>query len=251
MCYDVAYLTKRLHRYAKHYGTEKDWDDIGKRLPPTFHTNAFEHADLPVVTNSEPEHVQLFTWGLIPSWVKDVQTATKISNNTLNARGEEMFNKPSYKSSAKSKRCLVIVDGFYEHHWLKDKSYPHFIHLKDDEPMALAGLWSTWKLPEQGIEKNTVSIVTSAANPMMQHIHNRPKGSEGPRMPLILSDEEGQHWLHDTADHIPQLVKPFDEKQLEAYTVPRLRGKAYPGNVKEVMQPHRYEELDSSQGTLF
>ncbi|MTI22022.1 SOS response-associated peptidase [Fulvivirga sp. RKSG066] len=250
MCYDVSYLTKKLERYAKHYGSDEDWQDIKKRLPPTYHTQGFDHPDIPVVVGEAPDRVDTYTWGLIPKWVKDAASATKISNSTLNARSEEMFEKPSYKGPAKSKHCLVIIDGFFEHHWKNGKSYPYFIQLKNNEPFALAGLWEEW----QG--KRTVTIVTTRANPLMQKIHNKPRGSEGPRMPLIIPREMESEWLKSVADDIDKeklmdWIGPYDENEMESYTVPRLRGKAYQGNVPDITKRVQYDELDSSQGKLF
>ena len=75
-------------------------------------------------TNEKPLQPQLFHWGLIPAWVKDNQTAQTIVNQTVNARGETIFEKPAFKSSAKNKRCIVYVDAFYEHHHANGKTYP-------------------------------------------------------------------------------------------------------------------------------
>ncbi len=55
-----------------------------------------------------------------------------------------MFEKPSFRDSAKHRRCLVVIDGFYEHHHANGKTYPHFIQHKEKEPLTIAGLWSEW-----------------------------------------------------------------------------------------------------------
>lgn len=244
MCYDVAYLTKRQADYEKRYGKGEDIEKIKKKLPPVYHSNGFDHAQLPVIANNNPDEVKLFTWGLIPFWVKNPEQALKISNSTLNARGEELWEKPAFKDSIEKRRCLVIVDGFYEHHWKGDKSFPHFIKMKDDEPFSLAGVWSKWKY--QDLERYTFSIITTKANPLLEKIHNKPKASEGPRMPLILPKDKEHLWLEEVDRTVLEsLIKPFDPNKLEAYPVGRLRGKAYAGNVPEIIQPVKYQELDS------
>lgn len=250
MCYDVAYLLRRSQKYSKRYGNEHDWEDLKKSIPPTYHVQAFSHPDLPVITNDEPERVQAMEWGLVPRWAKDAATATKLANMTPNSRSEDMFNKPSFRDAAKKRHCLVIVDGFFEHHWKDKKSYPYYIFMKNDEPFALAGLWEEW----QG--KKRVSIVTTSANPMMAKIHNKPKASEGHRMPLIVPKGMEDAWLKPVEDDIDkqalyEWIGPYDQDEMDAYTVPRLRGKAYIGNVPEVNQYLRYEELEPSQGGLF
>ncbi|MEM7037984.1 MAG: SOS response-associated peptidase, partial [Bacteroidota bacterium] len=68
---------------------------------------------LPVITNESPEELQLYRWGLVPSWAKD----PSIGNRMINARGETIHQKPSFRNAFKRKRCLVLADGFYE--WKK------------------------------------------------------------------------------------------------------------------------------------
>lgn len=76
--------------------------------------NAAPMMELPVITNTDPKKLQLFSWGLIPSWSKD----PIIGNKMINARGETIFEKPSFRSCIRNKRCLVPADSFYE--WKKN-----------------------------------------------------------------------------------------------------------------------------------
>jgi len=255
MCYNVNYLTKKRLEYARRLqgiidekNLIREYDELYARTGPVYFTNGFNHPDVPVITNSSPDHLQAFTWGLIPFWVKDPKQAVTLNKKTLNARGEDMFNKPSFRNAAKNKRCLVLIDGFFEYHWQKDKSYPHYIKMANDEPMLLAGLWETWNYQEEGMVRHTFSIVTTQANVMMEHIHNNPKGSEGPRMPVIIPKGFEREWLIEINDPLDQkkiqeLIRPYEDKELEAYTVPRLQGKAGVGNVKEAIQECHYDEL--------
>ena len=63
-------------------------------------------------------------WGLIPFWTKDNETAQHNKQLALNARSETIFEKPMFKQSILSKRCLVVVDGFFEWRHLNNQSYP-------------------------------------------------------------------------------------------------------------------------------
>ena len=65
------------------------------------HVGFFNEVKLPVITNEEPKQIELFNWGLIPFWVIDEKTANKIREKTANARGESIFDKPSFRNSAK------------------------------------------------------------------------------------------------------------------------------------------------------
>ncbi|UII25754.1 SOS response-associated peptidase [Fulvivirga maritima] len=243
MCYDISTLTFKAKKYASYYGVSTNSiDEITRKGPPIYHTSGFSHPDLPVIINTEPHQVKLFQWGLIPKWVKDASSATKMSNNTLNARGETIFEKNSFRSSAKNKRCLIIADGFYEHHHFNGHAYPFYISLKNGEPLSFAGLWEEW----QGLY--TCSIVTTAANPIMAKIHNNPKAIENQRMPAILPKGLERAWLQSVNDpldqkHIEELIQPFDESQMQWHTVQKLRGKNYLGNIPETRGQFIYEEL--------
>lgn len=219
--------------------------------PRHYHASGYDHPDIPVITAQEPDKIQFFSWGLIPWWAKDVAHAARISNQTLNARGETLFEKPAFKDSVTENRCLVLVNGFFEHHHDNNKTYPYHIRLKDQQPFALAGIWSKWSRVE-GVARRSFSIVTTEGNPLLAAIHNNPK-LEGPRMPLILPREHETTWIREGLDpqEIKDLIRPYNDKDLESFTVPRLRGKEYMGNVPQILEKQVYPELESKQGNLF
>ncbi len=252
MCYNINYLTRKKEEYArrmqgqidiKHF--DKNWDYLKSRTDAVYFDNGFNFPDVPVITNKEKQTIQLLTWGLIPFWVKDPEQAENLRKRTLNARGEDIFTKPSFRNAARRKRCLVMIDGFFEYHWKEDSSYPFYIKMKNNEPMFLGGLWETWHLEKEGIHRDTFSIVTTGANSMMRYIHNQPKGSKESRMPLIIPKGLEHVWLKDIEDksdekQVCELIGPFDENELEAYTVPQLRGKNGVGNSPEAIQQKSY-----------
>jgi putative SOS response-associated peptidase YedK len=161
------------------------YDDAA--LPELFIGFAFP--ETPVIADKAPNEIQLFTWGLLPSWAKD----RTIQSNTLNAKIETLHEKPSFKNSI-SKRCLVLIDGFYEWQWLDAKGkrkQKYFISVPEKEPFALAGIWNSWVDRATGEIVDTYSIVTTAANLLMEEIHNTKK-----RMPVVLTKENEGDWLN-------------------------------------------------------
>ena len=98
----------------------------------------------------------MYSWGLIPFWVGDLAAAAKIQNRTLNARDNTLFEKPSFRAASKYRRCLVLVDGFFDHHWHDGKSYPFYIRMKNGDPFALGGIWVKWD--KTGDERLSVAI---------------------------------------------------------------------------------------------
>lgn len=254
MCYNTESGCRRALKYALLRGDDKMVEMLLKRLEefergklPLFHVSGFSHPKLMVFTDEQPFTPQAFTWGLIPSWTKTLADAKKAWNNTLNARGETIFEKPSFRSSAKNKRCLIYLDAFYEHHHANGRTYPFRISMKDDSPMAIAGLWDEWVDKQTGEVFQTCSIVTTEANALMTRIHNNPK-AEGPRMPVILPKEKQDEWLieykgdQDKA-HLQSLIRPFDESLLKVHTVGPLLGKNAMPNTEEAEREVLYADL--------
>lgn len=252
MCYDIkASLEAQLKR-ARRDGDLNSIAEIEKKLIPLtglplFHTSGFSHPKLLIYTDSDPNTPSIATWGLVPHWVKDRAQLKKFWNNTINARGETIFEKPTFRQSAKSNRCLVYVDGFYEHHHHNGQTYPYYIYRKNGEPMVLGGLWSEWIDKETGELLNTFSIVTTKGNPLLARIHNNPK-IQGPRMPLIIPEALADKWLQSVDNDldikaIQELIVSFPEEELDAHTVHRLRGREYLGNVENINEIVNYPEL--------
>jgi len=252
MCYDIkTNLQAQLSR-ANRKGDMQAIKEIKENLAPLtnlpiYHTTGFSHPKLLIYTDRSPWYPEVSTWGLVPHWVKDKKQLKDLRNKTLNARGETIFEKPSFRESAKYNRCLIYVNGFYEHHHLNGKTFPFYIHQKNDKPLPLAGLWSEWTDQETGEILNTFSIVTTKGNKMLAKIHNNPK-LEGPRMPLILPQKLEDKWLNPIEDEldvksIQELIREYPAEELDAYSVRRLRGKEYIGNVEKVSEPFQYAEL--------
>ena len=230
-----------------HISLSKDPKSIEKRFDASFldpifdrifHVSAFSYPRLPVISNDDPSKIQLFTWGLIPLWVKDGDAARKIREQTLNAKAETVTVKPAFRHSIKAKRCLVLADGFYEWQHVKNQTFPYYIRLKDHQSFAFAGIWDAWKNEETKETLKTFSIITTQANPLLAVIHNTKK-----RMPVILRPEDERKWLGDIPlEEAVSLLAPYDEKDMEAHTVSKLiTTRGMPTNVPEVMKPFSYE----------
>ena len=252
MCYDIkASLEAQLKR-AKRNQDLRAIDEIIEKLAPLtdlplHHASGFTHPEVLIYTNEDPFYPRVATWGFVPHWVRNVQQQQKIWNSTLNARGETIFEKPAFRYAARENRCIIYVDGFYEHHHDKNEAYPFYIQQKSKQPLALAGLWSQWTNPDNGGVLISFSIVTTVGNIMMTKIHNNPKLA-GPRMPLVLLEEKESMWLgqkEEVEKTINSLIKACPEDALMAYPVGKLRGKDYVGNVPSASDEVQYNGLES------
>lgn len=163
------------------------------------------------IPNDNKFAADFFIWGLIPMWAKD----PAIGNRLINARGETLAEKPSFRGSYRYKRCLILADGYYE--WKsvagRKTKTPYFIHMHDRRPFAMAGLWDHWESPE-GSSLNTCTIITTSPNELMQSIHDR--------MPVILHPRDYDKWLDSapqTPENLDHLLKPFPTEEMTAYPV--------------------------------
>jgi putative SOS response-associated peptidase YedK len=140
--------------------------------------------------------LRLMTWGLVPSWSKDI----KVGLRMINARSESLLDKSSFARAAASRRCLVPADGWYE--WQvspnavdakgNPRRQPFFVHRSDGGPLAMAGLYEFWRdrsLAEDDPDAwlTTYAIITSPAEPGLDRIHDR--------QPLVLERADWDDWL--------------------------------------------------------
>ncbi|MBK9191707.1 MAG: SOS response-associated peptidase [Crocinitomicaceae bacterium] len=262
MCYTVAQLKMREYKYALRNDFPQDIIDKlfeeWKKLEAGeaeetaelhYRVSGFVHPDLVAIT---PDlSCQKINWGLIPSWIKSIEEAKEIREKTLNARGETIFEKPAFRESAKTKRCLILVDGFYEYHHLKGKTFPFYIqHIDQKMPFVLGGIFSEWADPDTGEIHSTTSIVTTTGNKMMTRIHNNPKNT-GPRMPLILEEGKYQQWLKENdKSEIEKLIKPFPDELMKSFAVGKMSGKNEVPDSPESQKEVIYTELNE-QSSLF
>jgi len=138
-------------------------------------------------------------WGLIPSWAKE----RSIGGKMINARSETVSEKPAFRQAVKYRRCLVPASGFYEWKQKGKLKSPHYFQIKGGAPMVFAGLWESWKAPE-GETVESCAILTTAANPLVEEVHER--------MPVILHPGEYGHWLDrdiSDASKLQQLFQPY------------------------------------------
>jgi putative SOS response-associated peptidase YedK len=244
MCYNASFPSKK---------------EIEKFLGPDVHNprwnkeynsvSGFAFPEIPILSSDRQNEIQTFHWGLIPIWCKDEAQANEMRKNTLNAKSETVFEKPSFRSSIGNKRCLIFVNGFYEWRDFNKKKYPYYIHLKNQETFAIGGIHESWVNNQTGEIIKTCSIITTEANPLMATIHNSKR-----RMPLIFEKERMFEWIRIeiSKEEITSLMKPLDENLMVAHTISKLiTSRSENPNVPGVKKEFLYEELSNIQNELF
>lgn len=163
---------------------------------------------IPVVLLDEMgvRRFRLMRWGLLPPFAKDPRKFPTL----INARAEDVLEKPSFRHAARRRRCLVPADGFFE--WTGPKGKRRPFHLRPRKPrlIAFAGLYERWQDP-QGGELDTVTILTCAANGTVSALHDR--------MPVVLEPADFDAWLDSeqvSAEEALAMMAPADDDLFEA-----------------------------------
>lgn len=234
MCFTLS-LHVEQHRLEKALQSQFK---TGYRFEPFYFKSAFDFPSIPVLTSQSQGYFTPMAWGLTPYWVKTVTQANEIRSKTLNARIENLFEKPSFSDSANKYRCIIPASGFFEWQHLNNRKIPWYITSKDYEILPLAGIYSQWVNPETGEIAETFSIITLPANRLMEKIHNTKK-----RMPAMLTMEQIKQWLDpnlSTKDY-GDILKPINDDLLKAYTVsPLVSNPTKNRNVPEIINPYNY-----------
>ena len=162
----------------------------------------------PILIYNKKRKIEHMRWGLIPSWAKEKAIGAKM----INARGETLLEKPSFKNLVSSNRCIVITDGYFEWQNINAIKTPHYFRDPEKNLLPMAGLWDEWRSAHGELMK-TYTVITTTPKQEYAHIHNR--------MPVILPHSEIDIWIK-TRDHSPAAaldhVLPY-RNELDVYPV--------------------------------
>lgn len=195
-------LDKKAGEIAKRYNLAKVPEDI----KPNY--NASPSQVMPVITEGKDgkRQLELMKWGIPRMLGKD------LVKELINTRADKAFGR-FWKRTVLNQRCLIPATGFYEWKRGKDGKTPFYIHPKQIDLYAFAGIWDTWK-NEDGQEIKTYSIMTTEPNKEMRAVHDR--------MPVILHPEDEEAWIgpsNDEPESLGRLLFPFEDNGLEIYEV--------------------------------
>lgn len=212
-----------LDQFIKHFGLKPS-----AALPERYNIAPSEQVPAIRKAPDGSRQLTLFRWGLVPKWSKT------ISGGLINARSETINEKPSFRQAFQQRRCIIPASGFYEWRKIGNRKTPYFIHMANDEPMALAGIWESWQSPD-GSSTDTCAILTTSANELVSKLHDR--------MPVIITKESFDTWLnsdeHDS-EGLKRLLVPCPPEAIAMYSVSTMVNKVgndSPECVKPVEEP--------------
>ena len=235
--------------------------------------SGFDYGLYPVLKKRDDEKdfdIVLMEWGFLPVYAKTRKEADFLRKGgvnsktgkfeppklTLNAIGEEILDKSTFKQAVRTHRCLVLSSGFFEwkHVYPLNKKtgqplktavkYPHYISVRDKEYFFMAGIYNNWTDRETGEHVESFAILTTAANELMEQIHNSKK-----RMPVIFTDAQAWQWLMEdlTDEQIHKLaITQFPSDEMQARTIAK--------DFQTALNPcdeFIYEDLVNRQQELF
>jgi putative SOS response-associated peptidase YedK len=186
-------------RIAEHFGATFE----GVEHSPQY--NLAPTCDiLGVVENDGGRKLESFHWGLVPTWA----TERSIGRRMINARSETLTQKTSFRDLFRTRRCIIAMDGFYE--WRpgnpagelnaarKPVKQPVYARPRDEQPLAVAGLWTVWRDPQHEPDwLHSATVITTSANATMAAVHDR--------MPVILPAEHWEQWLDPSFQEMTEL----------------------------------------------
>ncbi len=203
MCYDISF-TVEIKELSDYFPDLIHDEQLQINFDGT-HIIGHLYGNHPIIYRNREDqklHLRSMEWGCIPFYVKDPETFKKMRANMLNARSERILDDTkSYWHKIRNRRCLIPVNGFYEHREVKGfkNKIPYFITLKKQPMFFLPGLYSVAEIVDKEtgemIEHWTYTLITRGANAVMRAIHN-----DGPnkwRMPLMLPFEQSKKWLDE------------------------------------------------------
>jgi putative SOS response-associated peptidase YedK len=169
-----------------------------------------------VVEHHGDRTVDAFRWGLVPFFAENAKGGARL----INARAETVETSPAFRSAYSRHRCIIPADAFYE--WRRERdpatgkvirSEPFAIRRSDGQPLAIAGIWSSWSDPESAARLYTCSILTTVPNALVARLHDR--------MPVVLEAADWDWWLSETTPltELRSLLRPAPAESLDAYAV--------------------------------
>ncbi|MHA7129084.1 SOS response-associated peptidase [Algoriphagus namhaensis] len=164
---------------------------------------------LPVITSQSPKGFSFFYWGITPDFGKNKPVAQKL----INAKAETVDQKISFKTSFKTRRCIIPADGFYEWKRLGKKTkIPYRFTMEDNRLFSFAGIWEEYETVN-GEVQHTFLILTTSPNPTVAQVHDR--------MPVIFDQTQEKKWLdnYTSPEELKGLLQPYPQDKMVSFTV--------------------------------
>jgi len=208
MCYHISQKRKGKETLKNVFGM----DDIRMdSVPSYYHLNGYDRGQVMLITQREPEVIQLATWSIAPPNSEDISGYwKKVGGGALNTRIESLFETktPFWKQEAiLEQKCIVIVDGMFKVFTASDGTkIPMYVKRPDDSLFGVLGFYTKQD------EDLTCSLFTTDADDFFKQFHKR--------MPFTLEPEDTDYYLGlNSEDDFKREIESHRASGLQYYPV--------------------------------
>jgi putative SOS response-associated peptidase YedK len=182
-------------------------------LAQTLQISQLPNQEIPISWNIKPtqdvyfikeDSLEIASWGMIAPWSKSLAEARKSQSIAINARSETVHERPTFRNSLRTSRCLIPASGYYE--WASELGeykprQPVYISHEENSILTFAGIYDRWVSP-QGEEFSSVSIITRSAVGDLATVHSR--------MPVFLPPDRISTWLDPNLTDVQTIRSLFE-----------------------------------------
>lgn len=144
-----------------------------------------------VIKENNQNYIEPAKWGLDNYYDK---------RPLINARGETLGEKKTFKNLFIQSRCIIPASAFFEWRKNADNSKTKMVIAIENAPIfGMAGLYKV-EIDAEGNSIKRCTIITTSANEAMSEIHDR--------MPVILPRDVENIWLDNNIKDT-QMLKDF------------------------------------------
>ena len=197
-----------MYTWAELHALYRGFLENTSNLQPRYNICPTTQVDA-VVSQDGKRSLQSMRWSLVPAWWSKPLKELKLA--TFNARAETVATKPFFRSSFKSKRCLMPASGYYEWHDTPEGKQPYYFTRRDGQVMTIAALWDEWTDKAKEATLRSCCMIITEPNTFVAEVHDR--------MPVILEAKDFEQWEMGDAKDAANLMKPAPENILQKWPV--------------------------------
>lgn len=233
MCYRLSNTAKR-ELIEDEFGALFKYPKL-HRFNPII--NGLEESFVSVITCKASTEISYAIWGMLPGKFEEDWEDFQNVQNTLNIDHDKIDADPLFSEAVNTRRCIIIVTGFFTYYLHNGELYPYYVHLENDKPFALAGIYN--QLNDGFI---TCGLVLSHANSFISQIHN-----SNHKMPMALNQEAQDVWLNENTckSEIKDVLNTQTNLDFEAHPIAKefhKRGITY----DSILDPVDYKDIPKS-----
>lgn len=249
MCHDLSFSANTVEFITDLLPNIVFDHQLGIDFSITSHVLSKSHRKCIVIYSRDGiPHGNEFEWGLVADFMTHRDLLLKYRPQMANCRMEKIPNKNSAWYPIRHQRCLIAVNGIYEHrrvYGFKNK-IPYFVKLKNSPSMLLPGIYNYSPNAdlETGEMTGTFAIITGPANTIMRQIHN--DGPNKHRMPRFMEPRQALRWIDESlteAEMTALLKYEIPSEDLQAWPVDKIRTTRPRRDGKEKYEEFAYKNL--------